>query len=437
MAANTLYPPGPNLGILGIGGLRRIRDDLLTHCVDLANRFGDCVHYRVGVVDCFHFSHPDQIRDVLVHQHESFQRPSRCRTAFRGWYGEGILLNEGQLWNEHRQLVQRLLERGGITQHSEIVDELTAKCLNTWDRSVVDIGDFLARLSFQVLAKSLWGGEADDMAGEFVRLIATLQYWSMRALAAPVSLPAWIPGASRRQLRTVMRSLNAMVAEIIVRHRQGGGQGILAELFRDGDSQEIHLVTASNLLLGSETTATALTWTAHLLATHPEIQSLARNEVRSVRNGTGESAPAGGSLPYTEAVFNEAIRLYPPVYVLIREAIRPVEIGDYVLRTGSQVFLPIYVTHRDQRWFEAPNTFRPERFLNGVSEPRRFAYLPFGAGPRHCIGRQLGLATAVRILAAMLRYGCLTLPEGAKEPDFEPLISLRPRTPIRVKVNGL
>jgi cytochrome P450 len=136
-------------------------------------------------------------------------------------------------------------------------------------------------------------------------------------------------------------------------------------------------------------------------------------------------------------VFKEAIRLYPPAYVLIREAIRPVEIGDYVLRTGSHVFLPVFVTHRDRRWFEAPTTFRPERFLNSVSEPQPFTYLPFGAGPRHCIGRQLALTTAVRILAAMLRYGCLTLPEGAKEPDFEPLISLRPRAPIRVKVNGL
>jgi cytochrome P450 len=184
---------------------------------------------------------------------------------------------------------------------------------------------------------------------------------------------------------------------------------------------------------GAATTATALAWATYLLAKHPEVQHRVREEVDGVLGGRLPQGDDVQRLEFTQMAFNEAMRLFPPAYTTSRQATQPVEIGGYRLAAGSQVHLVPYITHRDARWFDAPGEFRPERFSATARQSiPRFAFLPFGAGPRACIGGGLAMMTGVLVLAAILRRCGVKLASSQREPELSPKISLYPKNGIRV-----
>ena len=187
------------------------------------------------------------------------------------------------------------------------------------------------------------------------------------------------------------------------------------------------------LLGGNETTATALVWTAYLLAKNESFQEEAQGEIDHITGGETPNHGHADQLMYTAATMKEAMRLYPPAYVLTREAIEDVEIGGWIVPRGSQVHLPIALTQRDGRWFDMEDSFVPHRFLSdGEKQFQRCSYIPFGAGPRACVGRGLAMFEGTLILAAILQRFTLRLPEDHQEPVMEAQISLHPKNGLHL-----
>jgi cytochrome P450 len=439
-------PPGPAGGLTGLRHLGPIRKDLIGFISQIASDFGDAATYRVGPVRLYQFSHPDLAHKLLLEKAGSFRKLRRIRDVFRRWLGEGLLISEGEAWTRQRKLVQKVVQAERLSSVSETVARRAAGVIANWDREL-EIVEAFDRLHFEIFAELIFGreflesrpGVADGMLAE----VTTIQDHGRRQLLAPVMLPDWTPTPANQRFRAALRSFGGRFAEAIAVRRTSPERyddllGALLQV-RDEDGQGLsdRLVQdeAINLLLGGrDTMPTALAWTAFLVAQHQNAQSAVTEEIDEVlgaRRATADDAPR---LVRTASLFQESMRLYPPVYSIVREAIEDVEIGGYSLRRGSQAYVAVYPMHRDPRWFDQPEAFQPDRFAPDQPRPRHFAYLPFGGGPRVCIGQAMGMLEGVLLLATLLQQRRLELAPDQAHPAFDPQISLAPRGGIRLRL---
>lgn len=445
---STRFPPGPSSGLLGLGFLARMQRDLVGHCADLAREHGDCVHYRVVGVHVFQFTHPDQAHEVLVGQHRAFQKSARMRQVLGQWTGNGLVLNEGEAWVRQRRLVQPAFKPQRVASHVAAVVRQTGRMLDGWaGRPEVDVAAEFGRLTLGAVAEALFGADVEDRTDVFLDAVAVLNEVAIREMSAPFVLPLWAPTPGKRRLRRAADAIDGVVRRLIAERRRSGEDrgdllsALLLAVDEEGDggrmTDEQVRDEAVNLLLGgNETTATALTWIAHLLARSPEVQEEVRREVEEVLGGAPPAADALPRLAHTTMAFKEAMRLYPSVYVVTREAVEPVEIAGYPVPRGAQIHLVPYVTHRDPRWFDAPESFRPARFAAEDALPRG-AYFPFGLGPRACVGRAFAMTEAPVVLAMLLQRFRLRPAPGAGEVELEAQMSLHPKGGLRLALEAL
>jgi len=438
-------PPGPRSGIFGLAPYRQARKDYLAFSRALAAKYGDAVYYRLGSVACFQFTHPDQAHEVLVKHWRSFQKTQRMRQVLGKWNGRGLVLNEGDAWARQRRMVQSAFHPHRVQSYGRLFVDHACHLANRCLGRTVDLAEEFSRLTFATTAEALFGAEVSSIADTFRGHVERLQVIGMQMFGDPIIWPLWMPTRKNRQLLPSIRFLDELVARFVAERRESGEDrgDLLSVLLSAIDEEgEGGVMTdrqardeAVNLLLGgNETTATALTWTAHLLAQHPDVQDQVAQEVRGVLNGGRATAEHAAALPLTTAVLKEAMRLYPPAYILTREAIEPSEIGGYLIPKGANVILVPAIMHRDGRWFDRPDTFCPERFLAEESESQRRAYIPFGAGPRACIGAGFAMLEGVLVLATLLAR-CRLIPEGNRQVEAEAQISLHPRggLPMRLE----
>lgn len=435
----TIRPPGPPNGALGLKHLTAMRADLLSHYVGLTKQFGDSVYYRVGPVRVFCFSHPDQLHEVFSAKAKSFHKPRRLRQVLGRWNGNGLLLNEGESWRRQRRLVQQAFHPAKVQSYGELFLRHARRLADDCRDREVNAFDHLSRLTLTAVAEALFGAETEPIAEEFTKAVGVLQEAAIADFLSPWITPLWFPTAGRRRLRAAMRLLDEFVTGVVTRRRAEGGNKndllsvLLAAVDEEGEQagmtdRQVRDEAVNLLLGGNETTATALVWTLYLLARFPEEQQKLHDEIdRAVGQGplTAEHA---ARLPQLEQALKESMRLYPPVYATSRTAIEPVEIGGFLVPKGAQVELPIYVTHHDQRWFPEPEQFRPQRFTATNEEQLpRCAYLPFGAGPRACVGKGFAMLEATLVLAAILQSLRIELPANHRPPVLEAQISLHPQ----------
>jgi cytochrome P450 len=260
----------------------------------------------------------------------------------------------------------------------------------------------------------------------------------------PVKIPRWLPLPSNLRYAAAVKSLDRLVYRTIERKKnEGGGDDLLTMLMdardEDGSAMDLRQIRDEGVtifLAGHETTAIALSWTFHLIARHPDVERKLVEEIDAV---LGDRLPTVADLPrlgYAANVISESMRLYPPAYAFGREALEDCEIGGYHVPAGTTIFLSPWVAHRDPRWFEEPQAFRPERWENEFARSLpRFAYLPFGGGPRVCIGNSFALMEATLILASVLRRVRVRGAGGADPVPF-PSITLRPQGGMRMRIEA-
>jgi cytochrome P450 len=411
--------------------LRFTRDPL--EAVETLNaRYGDRALTRLPGEDLLLLSRPDDIGAVLL-KYADATHNSGTAQRLTVILGEGLLISEGDLWRTRRRLAAPSLKRKHIASYADAMvrhaDVLADRLLQAPTRA--DLQTDMMDVTLRIVVECLLGS---DLPGEVEAVDAAMQQvmQGFEKLAhSPLRLlPGWWPSRANWQLHQGRKRLDRILHAVIAARRANPeGDDLLARLIQAQVTEGVELSNtalrdevATMFLAGHETTALTLTYALILLARHPEVRAQIEDEVDGL---TGP--PTVNDLKHltlTGAVIDEALRLYPPAWVMGREATR--DLPDFPagpVKKGTQLILLPWVTHRDPRWWSEPLAFRPERWLNGVSRPR-YCYLPFGAGPRVCIGNHFARMEAILVLAALTRRLRLQIPEDY-EVRHRPSITLR------------
>ncbi len=435
-----MEPRAPEGGFLGFGYARSLQRDLVAHCAGMAT-LGDAVTYRIGPVVVVQLNHPEAVHDVLVTQHKSFRKPKLLARVLGQWNGGGLVVSEGEAWQRKRRLVQPAFKPSRLAAHAGAVDAHTTRMLEGFPkRGELDVAAELNRLTLRVVADALFGADMESDVDAFVGAVAVLNEIAIRELSSPFVMPLWAPLPSKRRLREAIAVIHGILGRIIRDRRKTGEDrgdllsALLLAVDEEGGGtmtdEEVRDDAVGLMLGGNETTATGLTWALALLAqNHAEQDALAAE----IAAGGDDTDPAWAPPKRAAWAFKEALRLYPPAYIVPREALLDVTIRGTLIPKGATVHMVPFVTQRDARWFDEPERFLPDRFVNEDKWPRG-AYFPFGMGPRTCVGRALSLLEAPRVLARVLRRYKLSIPEGAPPIAMEAQVSLHPKGGLRLAI---
>jgi cytochrome P450 len=426
-----------------VGSMFHAGRDALGFLSRTAREKGDLVRVRFGPVEYYLLFHPTDIEYVLRGNHHNFikDRGTRMLSAV---LGQGLVTSSGELWRRDRQLIQPAFQRDQIEKYAAVMVAYTQRLLEEWRPGQTrDVHAELMRLTLEIVAQTLFSASVSGQAGEVGRAMDTvMRYW-----AGPAAVFSWwqrLPTPGTFRFRRAMKRLNEILVGAIAQRRTGnsGPEDLLSRLLHARDEeggglsdQQLRDELVTLFLAGHETTAVALTFCFYLLAGHPEVEVRLAAELDNVLAG---AAPTVGHLPrlrYTEWVVKEAMRLYPPVPSVGREALHDCEIGGYPVPKGTQLSPVQWITHRDARWFDDPLAFRPERWDHDLARRLpRCAYFPFGDGPRVCIGSQFAIMEAVLILATVASRFRLALAPG-QTLALLPSITLRPRAGVRMVIH--
>jgi cytochrome P450 len=408
------------------------------------NRYGDVFRYQLGPLVFHQVAHPDHVKHVLLDNQKNYPR---------SWYygrtkvvvGEGLVTTEGAPWRRLRRMVQPAFHHQRVAALAGVMTEATGAMLGRWRDHAsqrggepLDVAAELIALTLRVVGRALLGV---DLGGEADRLgpaITTALEYADHRVNDLLLLPTAVPTPRNLRFRRARRTLDTLVFDILARRRRAGEDGthdLLSMLLAARDEETGEGLTDRELrdqLLtfigaGHETTAVALAWTLYLLDRHPEADARVRAEVAEALDGRTPTAADLPRLAYTRRVIEESLRLYPPVYGLVRDALHADEIGGFHIPARSMIILSPYVTHHHPGVWPDPERFDPDRFLPERSAGRpRFAWFPFLGGPHQCIGQEFALMEATLVVAMIAQSFRLRLAPGARvEP--KPMLSLRPR----------
>ncbi len=438
-------PPWPSAAQNTLSFLRNALDFLL----EMRERYGDVVSVPTLVGPFTLIFHPDGVRHVLQENHRNYNKDVPDYQVLSLVLGKGLLTNDGGSWLKQRRLIQPAFHRERVAAFGTLMTETTLRWTQRWEMgSFIETNKPLAltqevsSLTLSIVAKALFGTDLSAETEGVGRALTTVNHLLAKAFYLPWVLS--LPTRERRRLHVARSALYTIVEEIIrERRRRHETHGDLLEMLleaRDEETgegmtdQQVRDEVLTLLLAGHETTANALSWTFFLLAQHPHIEAKLQEEYQQVLNGRPAMIEDLPQLPSTRMVVEEAMRLYPPAWGLGRRALGNDEIGGYSIPKGAYVLVFPYVTHRHPAFWERPDAFDPERFSALLAAGRhRFAYFPFGGGPRLCLGNQFALYEAQLILATILpRYQLRLLPRAVVTP--EPLVTLRPRGDLLMTV---
>jgi len=442
-AATGDLPAGPQYRT-PLGMMAAFRADPLGFFRAAFESFGDvvCFHSWPGPFKSFFVAHPDHVKHVLQEHNQRYEK-GIVIAKLKILIGDGLFSSEGEFWRRQRRLAQPAFHRQRLAGFVDAMTSTTAGVLDRWAARArsgepFDVSAQMSALTLSVVGRTLFGHGLDDAAERVARAITlALEPLNTRVLAMFPS-PLWWPSAANRRLRSAIGELDRVVFDIIeARRRAGEDRGDLLSLLmqaRDEDTGEsmtdrqLRDEVMTFVLAGHETTAMALSWTWYLLAQHPEIEERLCAEIAKA---VGDRVPTIDDLPrlqYARQVVEEVMRLYPPVWGFVRQAIQEDRIAGYRIGKGAIVNIVPYVTHRHPAFWDDPDRFDPDRFTSErVRERPKFAYLPFSGGPRLCIGNEFALMEAQLVVAMTLQRYRLRL--TAERPVVEPEVqlTLRPR----------
>jgi cytochrome P450 len=434
-------PPGPPRRGL-FGNLKEFSADRLGSLARWAREYGDLVSVRFGPRAIIFANHPDLVEEVLVHQNRKFIKHYRLRQA-RQTLGQGLLTSEAEFWRGQRKLVQPAFHRERIAAYGRLMVEFTERLLASWaDGQVRDVQGEMMRLTLQIVAKTLFDAEIGGESAEVSSAMETLMRCFVVSTASPVIVPRWLPTPMNLRVARAVRRLERILFAIIADRRRGGADrgDLLSMLLHAQDEESGRRMTDQQLrdecmtlfLAGHETTANTLAWTWFLLSGHPDVEARLHAELDRVLGGRPATIADLPRLTYAENIISETLRLYPPGWMLGREAIEPLELGGYRIPKGTTVFMTACVIHRDDRWFDDPDAFRPDRWADGlIQRIPRYAYFPFGGGPRICIGNSFALMEATLVLATIAqKYRLRLVPDAIVTPL--PSMTLRPAQGVKM-----
>jgi len=444
-----IRPPGPhiNLVLAAIGQLfpKRFPFDPLVFGLDIARQYGDIAHYAVGPLHVYQLTHPDFARQILVEEPEKYFKARLIKQAFGPFAGQGLLTSDGAVWKRQRKLIQPAFHHGQLVRYAAfMVDHATQTAGSFEEGMLVEIPEEMAKLTLAIVVQTLFGADVTRDAKEVGGLMVAVLDAANDRLNSVVRLPSWVPTRRNREEKRALRRIDQLLNRFIAEHRASreAPADLLSVLLAATDEEsgigmsdsQLHEEMMTLFLAGHETTAMAMTWTWYLLSQHPQVEARLVDELSQVLQGRAPTIGDLAQLPYTEMVVRESMRLYPPAPGVAREPIEDVRIGGYDVPRGSLVTVNTYAMHRDRRFFEDPERFDPERFGPGWEERiDRYAFLPFGGGPRVCIGNGFAMMEARLLLATIAQRWRFSLEPGQEILPMQ-LVTVRPKHGMKMRV---
>lgn len=430
-----------------VGNLFEFRSDRLALQLRIARECGDLGVMRIGPIPVWAASSAELAHQILVEHADAFVKSRGLGKIARPLLGDGLLTSEHEQHRRQRRLIAPAFSHRRIAAYASTMAALTERAQAALaDGAVVDVAQEMMRLTLAIVGKTLFDAEVASEADEVGAAITAANHYVSEAVTR-LPTPLWLPTRRNRQARHAIATIDRVVYRLIAARRAAGSDvgDVLSTLVlaRDEETGEampdrqVRDEAVTLFLAGHETTANALAWSFHLLGRHPDVAARLAAESRTVLGGRAPTMEDLPRLPTALMVLKEALRLYPPAYMVGRQAERQVPLGPVTLRRGDTVFVNIYAMHRRADYFDAPDAFRPERFAAEREKllPRG-AFLPFGGGPRICIGNHFALMEGQLILAALaqrLRF----VPLDGRDVAAEPLVTLRPKGGLPMRVARL
>ncbi|TMK23432.1 MAG: cytochrome P450 [Actinobacteria bacterium] len=434
-------PPGPS-GVELVRWFLRARRDPSAAFDELA-RYGDIVRLhnvlpQSAEPNFFLLRKPEDVKHVLQENHRNY-RKSSTYDVVRLVVGDGLLTSEGDHWKRQRRLAQPSFHKERIAHFARAMVEEAEAMLARWERapaSGMDIAEEMRRVTLAVVGRTLFSSDVERYADAVSRGLEGALDYVDRRLNSPIQPPMWLRTPRQRRFGRAMAQLDGVAADVIAsrRGREHEFEDLLSMLMLAEDEEsggrmserQVRDEVMTFLLAGHETSANALAWSLYLLATHTLERDRLEREVDEALVGRAPSMDDLPRLPFARMVIEEALRLYPPVWMIERHALAPDVLGGYSIPAGSAVVTSPYVVHRSPTVWDAPLEFRPSRFTpEAVTSRPPFAYFPFGGGPRQCIGNTFALVETQLILTRIVSRFRVDIAPGAR-PALEPKITLRP-----------
>src|ERR687893_2546146 len=439
-AVRTLSsPPGPKGHLLG-DNLREYARDPLGFLSGCAQEYGNVVELHFMGQTLYLLSDPGLIEYVLVENNRNFSN-TRILKRNRRLLGEGLLTSEGEFWRRQRRLAQPAFHRKRVAAYGEVMAAFAERSLEAWrDGQTIDVHEEMMHLTLEIVAKCLFDADVGTRATEVARAmkVALEDFSSQRRL---IRIPKSIPTPHNIRFEMAARRLDEVIGTIIENRRKGEEDwGDLLSMLMLAEDESGERMTDKQLrdevmtlfLAGHETTANTLAWTFWLLSSYAAAEAKLAEELERVLGSRTPIVADVPNLPYVERVVKESMRLYPPAWVMGREAVGECEVGGYRMPASTTALMRQWGGHRDPRYHRDPQRFDPDRWTAGYEkEMPRFAYFPFGGGARQCIGAGFAMTEARLVLAAVAqRFGMEIVPGQRVEPYAS--ITLRPKEGIRM-----
>jgi len=446
MAVAAAAPPGPKLSLLTSLAYRPGGGNPLEFFTSIARTYGDLVYYRMGGEQLFLVGDPQQIKDVLVTNNRNFTK-SRGLERSKRLLGNGLLTSEGAFHLRQRRLMQPAFHRDRIAGYGRVMVEYADRMRRAWsDGATLDVAREMNRLTLSIVGKTLFDADVESQAAAVGEALTGVveSFWLM--LLPFSNVIERLPVPRMRRARVARARLDAIIYRLIADRRASGRDhgDLLSMLLAAQDEDDGTVMTDQQVrdeamtifLAGHETTANALTWTWYLLSEHPGAASRVREEVDRVLQGRLPSVADIPSLQYIERVVTESMRLYPPAWIIGRRAIAEYPIGEYVAPARSILIMSPYIVQRDPRWYADPERFDPDRWTPEFRAALpKFAYFPFGGGPRQCIGESFAWMELVLVVATIAQQWDLHLVPGHPVVP-QPVVTLRTKHGMRMTVGA-
>ena len=420
------------------------------------SRQGGVVPLQIGLKRGHLVSDPALVRHVLLDNIDNYDKHTPAFDAVRVVLGNGMLTSGGDFWKRQRRIAQPAFHGESVRHFAPIISRLASETADEWERAAaagttVDAGTDMMRVTLRVVAETLFGDDIAESAAEINRIFPVILACLAARVTSPIRPPLWMPTATNRRLRPALASLNEIVKRLIATKRRrlsaeesphDGHRDLLTILMLARDAETGETMSDAQLrdevmtlmIAGHETTANALSWLWYLLDRHPDEQGRLRDELRAATGGRAPTVEDLPHLPRLKAVIQETLRLYPPVWMFDRRALGPDDLAGTKVFKGDLVIFCPYAIHRLPDLWPDPEAFRPERFEAGREEQKnKFAYLPFSAGPRTCIGNSFAMIEAQIIIGTLLSRFRARLADPTPITP-KPRVTLRTSRPVELQL---
>ena len=434
----------PTLKTVNLSPLRipEIQRDPLTFLQRNAAEHGDFIHYPLGLWDVYQLNHPDLIEHILVTNQRNYSKNTVQYNTLAKITGRGLLTSDGRFWRRQRRMIQPAFHRQQVLSWGQIMMDATAKMLRRWEpfaqtQKPIDIDKEMMAITLEIIGQALLGINLEEDATELAQAVLTMLDYVVHRSQRPVVLPLAVPTPRNQRFRSGLQKLDALIDRAISEHEAGRGNpnDILSQMLAATDRETNKAMTHAELrdemitliVAGHETAASGLNWLFYLLSQNLAVEAALVAEIDDVLNGRPPTAADLPNLPTVERVIAEALRLYPPAWVITRRAIAADTIHGCPIAANGIIIMSPYTTQRHPAFWESPDQFHPDHFLPEAEKSRpRYAYFPFGGGPRLCIGDSFAKVEMMLLVTAVYqKYRLRLLPDHPIVAD--PLVTIRPK----------